>query len=375
MWRFLRSRSVAALSIFLLVLLCVVGTVVPQRGESSYGEWQRDNPRLAPFVHYLGLDKIFTSVPFVALVAVVFLSTLACALSRLPGLKGSRAQGGLAAFLLSRHRLAGSLVFHVGILVTFAGAALSALTRAQSNVTVIEGQVVPIAVPGPRRRAPRPGGASRPELFRLRLDKFHPIHSTRWSPSDYASDVTVLDSGREGTKTTVRVNRPLKYDGITLYQQEHGFAPRFMFAERKARRLFNSYIALNTDLESTPVRYLGSFAVPGTDFVVKAEFFPEAVLEGDMLSTVSPVPRNPAASVTVWRGGEVVFSGPIFRARPVEIEEGVALGLGAPKYWSEFTVVKDSGVWLVFLGSWIAVAGLCVRYFPRTLRRREQREE
>jgi cytochrome c biogenesis protein ResB len=189
---------------------------------------------------------------------------------------------------------------------------------------------------------------------------------------DYASDVAVVVDGKAQRKATVRVNSPFVHRGVTLYQGTHGFAVRFMFAERKSRKIFNSRVVFKTDLTSEPARYVGSFDVPGTDFSVDAEFFPDAVFEDGKLRTVSPVPRKPAALVTVLRGGVEVFSGPIFRARPVEFEKGVCIGLGMPKYWSEFTVVKDSGVTLVFVGAWIAVAGLCVRFLPLTMKRRER---
>ncbi|MHC4252333.1 MAG: cytochrome c biogenesis protein ResB [Planctomycetota bacterium] len=371
-WRTLRSRKLAVVLISLLVALCVLGTVVPQLGEGSYGEWRRDSPRIAAFVRYLGLDEIYTSAPFIALVAVLALSTLACALSRLRGSGAPRGQRGLGPLLLSRHRLAGSFVFHVGIVVTLVGGTVSALTRSEDQVTVTEGKAVPVARRGRPLAERPPTGPEGHEFFLVRLDKFHQVLDTRGGLPDYSSDVTVVERGLERKKATVRVNEPFSYRGITFYQGTHGFSPWFMFAQRESGKLFKAFVPLETDLDSDPARYLGSFAVPGTRYVVDMEFFPNAVYEEGALRSKSPEPKNPAASITVRRGEEVVFSGPVARARPVEIEKGVALGLGTPRYWSELTVVKDSGVGLVFVGSWIAVAGLCLRFLPLTMKRRER---
>ncbi|MHC4200426.1 MAG: cytochrome c biogenesis protein ResB [Planctomycetota bacterium] len=402
----LRSRVLAVALITILALLCVAGTFIPQEGEESYDEWQRDNPLLASLVGSLGVDEMFTSFPFVVLVAAVGLSTSVCTASRLGGLgksvdalragqlasgsagarpgagqDKSRREGGPAADirstgdprkaspslprrLLSRHRRLGSVVFHLGIVLTLAGALVSSLTRCEGSVVVGEGQTVPLkesSFTGFVRRWPLLDDSP---LFRVRLEKFRPEHVTRWGVPDYASDVTVIDGGQERKKTTVRVNSPLVYRGVTLYQVNHGFSPRFMFAVRKSARLFDKYVPLGTDLDSDPVRYWGSFPVAGTEFTVDAELFPDAVFEEGRLRSKSPVPRNPAASVTVRRGDKVVFSGPIARGRPVEIEKGVCIGLGRPKYWSKFNVVKDRGVTFVFIGAWIATAGLCIRFLP-----------
>jgi len=372
LWRVLRSRKLAVAFIALLTLLCVVGTIVPQKGETGYDEWQLGNPRLEALVGWLGLNGVFTSPPFVTLVAAVGVATSACAVSRLGALKGAPADAGLFASLLARQRPFGSAVFHIGIIVTLAGGATSALTRFEGKIVVCEGKALALEESSFSFFGTRGALSSAYAPFGVHLGKFRPTFETPWGIPDYASDVVVVADGKAQAKATVRVNEPFVHRGVTIYQGTHGFAVRFMFAERKTRKLFNSRVIFETDLTSEPVRYVGSFDVPDTDFAVDAEFFPDAIMEDGKLRTKSPVPRNPAASVVVRRDAEVVFSGPIFRARPVEFEKGVCIGLGAPRYWSKFTVVKDSGVTLVFVGAWIAIAGLCVRFLPRTMKRRER---
>ncbi len=142
MWRALRSRTLAIALISSLAFLCVVGTVVPQEGEASYDEWQRASPHLAAVVDYLGINEVFTSLPFVVLVAAVGVATTVCAVSRLGGLRGARPEVGFPRLLLSRHRLLGSTIFHLGILLTLAGAAVSSLTRFEGALVVAEGQTL-----------------------------------------------------------------------------------------------------------------------------------------------------------------------------------------------------------------------------------------
>ena len=299
---------------------------------------------------------------FGVLVAAVALSTAACAASRLGGLRGARPGAGFLRMLLSRHRALGSVIFHLGMLLTLAGAVVSSFTRFEGRIVVAEGETVPLRESSFRAFGKRGRFSDASAPFQVRLEKFRPQNKTRWGVPDYASDLAAVADGSVQRKATVRVNSPLVHRGVIFYQGTHGFSPRFMFAIRKSGKLFNKNVAMETDMDSDPVRYRGSFAVPGTEFTIDAEFFPDAVFEEGRLRSKSPVPKNPAASVAVRRGNTVVFSGPIGWGGPVEIEKGVCIGLGRPRYWSEFTVVKDRGVTLVFIGAWIATAGLCIRF-------------
>ena len=364
-WRIFSSQKLAVALIALLAALCIVGTVVPQKGDPGYDDWRGASPRLEAAVDRLGLNGVFTSIPFAALVVAVGVTTAACAVSRLGGLRSARAEAGFLRLLVSRQRLLGSAIFHLGIIATLAGGAASALTRFEGRIVVSEGQTLRLEGSSFKGFGKRGTLSDASVPFGVRLEKFRPQFETPWGMPDYASDVAAVVDGKAQKRAAVRVNAPFVHRGVTLYQGTHGFAPRFIYAERKSGRFSNTYVVLDTDLDSDPARYLGSFAVPGTDIAVDVEFFPDAVFEDGKLRTKSPEPRNPAAFVAVRRGGRAVFSGPIGRGRPIEIEKGVALGLGAPKYWSEFTVVKDSGVMLVFIGAWIVVAGLCVRFLPR----------
>ncbi|MHC5054415.1 MAG: cytochrome c biogenesis protein ResB [Planctomycetota bacterium] len=366
-WRILRSRRLAVGLIVLLALLCVVGGVFPQEGDQEYIKWRDENPRIGAVVEYTGVNAVFVSLPFILLVAAIGISTLTCTIARV----WNAAAAGLANRTLPGFRRTGSAVFHIGILITILGAVISSLTRLEGRLVLIEGHALPLEESSFSDFGIR-GALSEPSFpFQIQLTGFSPQHETSWGGPDHASNVAILEDGVR-REATARVNSPIVHRGVTIYQGSHGFAPRFMYADRRSGKVFSSYIALDTDWQADPVRYSGAFDVPGTDVNISAEFFPDATVDGDGLRNLSPIPRNPAALVVVQQAGHTLYSGPAMLGRLVEYTPGVCVALGRPRYWVEFSVVKDSGAWLVLTGAWIAVAGLCVRFIPLGMKRREQ---
>ncbi|MBM4035271.1 MAG: cytochrome c biogenesis protein ResB [Planctomycetes bacterium] len=310
------SRRFAAVLLALLAALCMIGTVVPR--------------------HIL-------SLPFAALAALVALSASACVLTRARRLLGSRIQ---AAPL-------GSLLFHAGLVGLMVAGALSAVTREEGKFLLTEGQETTLGnIAG----------------VRLRLDKFHAVHKGSWGTPDYASDLAVAGEGQEARKATVRVNEPLVHRGLTVYQTLHGFSVLLVLTDAQGRTKSGSWVALGTDLKSQPVRYRDGFTLPGTRLAIEAELFPDAVVEGEQLASRSPDPRNPALAVTVRDGVDAVYRGTVYLGKPVMLGNDLWLNLAGVRYWSGFDTVRDRGVGLLFASAWVAVAGLCLRFWPRRRR-------
>ncbi len=366
--RLVCSRKAVAVLLALLVGLCLAGVLLPQRGSPSHAPWRANHPRMALLVGWVGLDAAFTSPPFIALLGVGGLSIAVFLLVRLRDLRLVWPGRGLLRVLLARRRLLGSLVFHAGLLGIVLAGAISALTRCEGTLLLTEGQVAAVDARPAGKSLPSKRGSRPPAPFQVRLDKFHPVFRGRFGSPDYASDVTVLEDGREVRRATVRVNEPLVHRGVTLYQELHGFSPLVVLTDAQGRRRFHSWVALHSDVEADPVRYRDDFVIPGTTLAVEAEFFPDAYLVGNRLASRSPVANNPALEVTVRDGVDTVYEGPVYLGQPVELQGGLRLKLADVRYWSRFDTVRDQGVGALFVCAWIAVGGLCVRFAPQRKR-------
>lgn len=358
------SRALVAVLLAALLGLCVLGVIIPQRGSPSHASWEAERPTLARLAAWSGLDHAFTSWPFLALVCFAGLSVTVSVAARLRGVLARSDTGRLGA-LLARRRLLGSLLFHAGLVGILVGGTLSTLTRSEGRVLLTEGQEITLhEAQLQSARAPRINmGASAP--FQLRLDRFHPVHEGSWGTPDYASDLTVFEGGREARRVTVRVNEPLAHNGVTLYQSVHGFSTLVVLTDAAGRPKFGSWVALGTDLKSDPVRYRDQFTIPGTRLAVEAELFPDACMRGGQLASRSPDPRNPALAVTVREGVNTLYRGPLYSGKPVELGDDLRLRLAGVRYWCGFDTVRDRGTGALLASAWVAVAGLCVRFWPR----------
>jgi cytochrome c biogenesis protein len=58
--------------------------------------------------------------------------------------------------------------------------------------------------------------------FQIRCDAFEVSFYDTGAPKEYRSDLTILDQGKETLKQAIRVNDPLTYKGVTIYQASYG---------------------------------------------------------------------------------------------------------------------------------------------------------
>jgi cytochrome c biogenesis protein len=58
--------------------------------------------------------------------------------------------------------------------------------------------------------------------FAIRCDHFEATFYDSGAPKEFRSDLTLVKNGQEVLKQALRVNDPLTYDGVTLYQASYG---------------------------------------------------------------------------------------------------------------------------------------------------------
>ena len=65
-------------------------------------------------------------------------------------------------------------------------------------------------------------GQERALGFELHLDKFAVSFYQDGMPSEYRSDVTIMDQGQAALKAVLKVNEPAAYKGVDFYQASYG---------------------------------------------------------------------------------------------------------------------------------------------------------
>lgn len=116
----LRSIKLAAVLIALIAILSVAGGVIPQDRQASF--YAEHFPRASAAILALGLNKVFTGIPFLAIVAVFTVNLTVCTFHRLARELGKP----------RRERRHGPDLLHVGLIVFIFGSLLTARTRTEA---------------------------------------------------------------------------------------------------------------------------------------------------------------------------------------------------------------------------------------------------
>jgi cytochrome c biogenesis protein len=255
----------------------------------------------------------------------------------------------------------GPVITHLSFLLILAGAVVGSMFGFATDVNVAEGTSVSSV-----RLA---SGRSMPLGFEVRCDEFEvSYYPNSRQPSDYRSDLTVLENGQEIVKKTIRVNDPLSYGRLRFYQSSYGQMPpseaggRVVLAVQGpggASRAIEAPIG-------TMVPYDERTKILVRQFVGSFHLEDGAIHDHGGL-------ENPAARVAVLQDGRVLDEGWRFLRHP-------GFRHGKPTGWNvelkdlraaEYTglrVSRDPGVGLVYAGGILLSAGLLLSFLQRQRR-------
>jgi len=389
------------LAMFLLITLAaisIIGTVIPQ-GPPSQEYLQTINQNKLQLYQALGLFDMYHSWWFIALLSLLSVNLAACSTRRLPGiwrtisrpmtvldqglestltnLTRIEASGDAAAL---RTRVAGILkdefadpiiteeggafhlfaqkspwsrlavyAVHLSILVIFAGAIIGSLFGYKGFVNIPEGESVD--------KVTSRSGKEIPFGFALRCEKFSVAYYPGGSPKEFKSILTLLENGKPVAgydRVPVIVNDPLSYKGVTFYQSSYG-------------KLGSHEFTLSEPDGSNPqpltIQSGGSARLPDGSGICLQETTQD-------ISGEEPGLSGPAAMVEVHlAGGEnksfiVYADNPARNRLSVDYTGGKLLQYkgGEDSMYTGLQVARDPGVWIVWLGCALMVAGIYVAF-------------
>lgn len=398
-WGIAGSLQMVIILLILITIASIAGVAVPQDlPADSY--WQTMAGIRAELVLAAGLDHVFSSWWFYALLCLLAVNIIACLTTRqlknlrnsfravfLPGtdhaaklacfqsfeMRGEvqRISGLTVACFRRRFfrcatqkadpvfqvaartpglRAAGSVIFHLSILLLFIGGVLGQKGGASYVCELCRGEAVEI------RGTP----------YLVKCDWFRVERNGEGVISGYTSGLTILD--RDLTvhaAENISVNHPMSFKGFRLYQNSYGEQPGGI--EEAQLRIRGPGI--------DSAGYVGTFpfdsgvAIPG-DLAVRVRRYVcdfNYDMDRNAVSTRSESPNNPAVEVEIVKGQEVLYKGWAFALYPdvqqdrshgytVEFERyrplyctGIKISKnpGAPFIWSAF-IFMTIGIFLVF---------------------------
>lgn len=233
-------------------------------------------------------------------------------------------------------------VVHLSVLFVLFGALLGSLFGFKGHMSIPEGETmgeVELAEGDRLLKLP----------FAVRCDKFQVSFYDTGMPKEFVSDLAILQDGKEVHKQSIRVNDPLTWDGVTLYQSSYGSVVRKAELEVTDR---------NTGkLSRITLPYREPVKVPETED------------EMTLLDYQQDLGQfGPAIAVAVLRPGQeptgswILVNMPSFHGNKVVNYQIKVLNTQTVSY-TGLQVKKDPGIWVVYIGFIAMMVGIAIAFY------------
>jgi cytochrome c biogenesis protein len=393
-WDFFSSLKLVIILLLVLSVLSVAGTIIEQN-KPLHEYYRFFKPETVALFSKLGLLDMYHSWWFTSCLALLALNIIACTMERYPviirGMKKQNAvldekiEAGLTNLTTMKYNLpletvesritaiAGKafparpvvtesenakhlfyekgrysrLAFfltHLSVLVIFIGAMTGSLIGFKGYVNINENEAI--------SSVPTRKGESKKLDFSLKCNSFQVDFYQNGAPKDYRSDLSVIKDGKEVIRKTIRVNDPLTYEGITFYQSSYGRLPGAVVFEIRGQDGVS----------------LGNVSVPfGKQVDVPAAAIRIEVLDyREHYDLSDGSEAGPVYGVNIIRPGASPEGIWVSASKPEINRYGVYTFLVKDTKLINYTglqVNKDPGVWMVWTGSLILVAGIMMAFF------------
>ena len=400
-WRFFISMRTGLWLILTLGLLSLVGTLLAQAPagmtadpaaytswlasiHSKYGGW-------TPVFDKLGLFSVFTSIWFKGITVLLATSILACSINRAPRLwklafhphtrmgetffthaplratvlasAGPDTAIDDVRTVLKAHRFRtitdpgddevnlyadrfrwgpfGTVIAHVSFVIILVGFFLSATTGFKNtNFVAPVGSTVQVG-----------NGTG----LSVKAMSFNDAYYENGSPKDYVSDLIVYKNGVQVDRQMVRVNQPLKQDGVSFYQSFFGEAAAIQVKDSAGKTIYGDAVAL-TFTSDDGAHSIGQFRIKAKGLTVEVA----------VAASGKPDPKIKAgqAEITVFQNGATTSdaSQVVDQGKPATIA-GASYTFQRTLPYTGLIVAHDPGANFVWVGSVLLVCGLFLVFF------------
>jgi hypothetical protein len=369
--RFLRSPRVIVAELAGLALLCALGASLPQSGTATPAELARlheSGPFVVALVETFALDHIFRSPLFMALTLLSAVSLLVIVIGQVKRLRSQWFQrlgpaqfqsapfrvqferparlplGQATTKVWSKNRLglAGSAIFHTGLLLVMLAGVLRALFGADAVVDLFEGETLP---PTARAWAAQwPGLLARPVQFEESLT-LNRVHVSRYPSGDLKELTVNLEARRpEGVeKVDLAVNHDAHLAGQRLFLGREFGPTVFVEWQNHGGSSARQAVLLAPGNEGV---FEGCSIGPGN---LRAYLRTVGRSAGDHPTTVE---------VRVMKDNALLFSGDTRVQESVSLFGGDRLVLHGAAFWARLRGSRDGALWLAYTGFALVLAGI-----------------
>ncbi|VVB85677.1 Cytochrome c biogenesis protein Ccs1 [uncultured archaeon] len=405
---FFKSRKLAIVLIFLIIVFSIMGTHIPQKSQLKpevYNTWKNNHPAQAALFEELGLTNLFSSLIFISLASLLFVNTLFCTSNMFStafrragkkqfqkkayinslentasirtGMEGGQVSSLINSVLRERgykvsreenrifaekNRIGtfGTPLFHACILIIIAAAVYGSISRMEGDMRLIEGQTLSEEHGNYMFINEGPFFNEKHQNFDISLEKFYPDYKDETGTSLGPGGKLVISENGQKVKTDiVHPNHLMTYNGYTFLGNVYGLAPLLILRNPDGTVYSGSYVtATDNDNSGRYVTFfeLGDTGLQGGLMVyMTANLTSVKIMEPD-------VEQTPLLFLKIFDRGKEIYNGTMRLNDTVKVSDKY-LGFYDIKYWSNFYVVKDNGTFLVYAGIGLLVLSLTISYF------------
>lgn len=291
------------------------------------------------------LPRTFSQAPvFRLLLLLLLLNMIFCTVNRIRRtLRFLRNKPGSKTWF--RHL--GSLLLHLGIVLIIIGGIIYVAYGQQERIHLFAGEQVNMSQV-----------LDIDDPFTLHLDDFRIEFNEDGSPSQYVSEVTILEQGQKVDQAVISVNYPLNYQGVKAYQTSFGY------------RVNADYIAENGEEKSESFLEGARLKPGGTNRTVKIyKYIPNFNPEYGM-KTITMRPDNPHVIFSVYEDDKLLGVGAAKFNEPVQIDDKVNISFTGVEPYTILEVKYDPGLPLAMVGGIILMLGICLDVLAAPVRKK-----
>ncbi len=381
-WHQLRRMRTAMALLAILVALSTVGTLLPQLPQNPRGVmgYILQHPTTGPWFARLGLFDIFGSWFFIVTAILLYTSLGASLFVRVPAAWRRGRQPGAQRRALWAE--IASIVFHASFFLLLIGVVYGKAAGFTGNAAIVEGDSFVEARANYDNLdegvlAPRHAG------FEVMVDSFRAEYYPSGAPRDFVSRVRVFEGDRMVAARDVRVNHYLAHHGVKVYQTGYGWAPALRVETPDGRVVADgSAIFLGDPQFARGVIKAPSAGPPSQQLGATAWLIPDPRLSDDSIRPGTAEPKNPVLLLRLYRGDlhldrpqnvyaldtagmDLLWRGALRVGDGVTTPEGYRLTFTGLRQYTDLTVKRDPGVWIVFGAFVIGLSALLLSlYLP-----------
>ncbi len=392
LWGLFTSIRLTVVLLLVLAVVATLGTVIPQ-GESPARYVASFGPRWGAFLVGAGFARIYDGPWLLVPVALLSLNLLACVIRGLPeavrrvarpftleeaqklpargrftlpaaldpdqrvlpvvrqelGAPRKLTPAGQVVYLgeSGRYRPLGPYLIHLSLFLILIGGLVGKFWGVEGRLPILTGGTASEFILS-KNEAEAPLG------FKVRLDNFTvDYYRGAGTPSEFRSDLTFFQDGKEVAKAVCRVNEPVTFGGLTFYQSSYGSQ---LVGPVRLK------VCRGQECHSVEAGQRRGQTIPGGS----GQFMVVRV-DGNLQGL------GPAVQVAVREGAghPQIFWVPVDRPELADRENSPFYQAGPYrftveelplKFYSVFQVRRDPGVWWVYAGFLLCLPGFLLAF-------------